>query len=134
LIEIHLHIGAADRASIGAVRGKTSAHADVFHGRFVELVPHERVVELVEFESDDPAFAGAVTIATTLAAGGGGTEAPSPARTCRPASVRAIIRPASRRRSAISPHIPSEAPSVPLQARALTAQNGFHVELGVNFR
>lgn len=56
------------------VRGKTSEHADVFQGRFLELVPNERIVELVEFESDDPAFAGAMTIITTLAAVSGGTE------------------------------------------------------------
>jgi uncharacterized protein YndB with AHSA1/START domain len=56
------------------VRGKTSEHADVFQGRFLELVPNERIVELVEFESDDPAFAGAMTITTTLAAVADGTE------------------------------------------------------------
>jgi uncharacterized protein YndB with AHSA1/START domain len=55
-------------------RGKTSEHADVFQGRFLELVPNERIVELVEFESDDPAFAGAMTIITTLAAVAAGTE------------------------------------------------------------
>ena len=57
-----------------AVRGKTTEHADVFQGRFLELVPDERIVELVEFESDDPAFAGAMTVITTLAAVPGGTE------------------------------------------------------------
>ena len=41
-----------------AVRGKTSEHADVVRGRFVELVPEERVVEAVVFEYDDPEFAG----------------------------------------------------------------------------
>jgi uncharacterized protein YndB with AHSA1/START domain len=56
------------------VRGKTSEHADVFQGRFLELVPNERIVELIEFESDDPAFTGAMTIITTLAAVSGGTE------------------------------------------------------------
>jgi uncharacterized protein YndB with AHSA1/START domain len=50
-----------------SVPGKTSEHADVFQGRFLELVPDKRVVEIVEFESDDPAFAGAMTIITTLA-------------------------------------------------------------------
>lgn len=57
-----------------AVRGKTSEHADVFQGRFLELVPNERIVELIEFESDDPEFAGAMTVITTLAAVPGGTE------------------------------------------------------------
>ena len=40
------------------VRGKTSEHADVFSGEFLQLVPNERIVERVEFESDDPAFGG----------------------------------------------------------------------------
>ena len=56
------------------LRGKTSDHADVFHGRFVELVPGERIVEVVEFESDDPVFAGAMTVTTTFKAVPGGTE------------------------------------------------------------
>lgn len=57
-----------------AVAGKTSEHADVFQGRFVELVPGERVVERVQFESADPAFAGAMTVMTTLTPVPGGTE------------------------------------------------------------
>ena len=57
-----------------SVPGKTSAHADVFGGRFVELVPGERIVERVEFQSDDPAFAGAMTITTALVAVKDGTE------------------------------------------------------------
>ncbi|PSJ60335.1 SRPBCC family protein [Pseudaminobacter soli (ex Li et al. 2025)] len=56
------------------VRGKTSDDADVFEGRFLELVPDQRVVELIEFESDDPAFAGAMTVTTSLRAVDGGTE------------------------------------------------------------
>ncbi|AXY78607.1 ATPase [Paraflavitalea soli] len=57
-----------------AIAGKTADNADVFEGRFVELVPDKRVVEAVVFESDDPAFAGTMTIATTLTAVEGGTE------------------------------------------------------------
>ena len=57
-----------------AGRGKTSEHADVFQGRFVELVPDKRIVERVEFESDDPAFAGAMKVITVLTAVPGGTE------------------------------------------------------------
>ena len=34
--------------------GKTTAHTDAYHGRFAELVPNERVVELVEFERQIP--------------------------------------------------------------------------------
>lgn len=54
--------------------GKTSDDRDTFHGRFVELVPYERIVEIVEFESEDPAFAGEMTITWTLADVGAGTE------------------------------------------------------------
>jgi uncharacterized protein YndB with AHSA1/START domain len=57
-----------------SVRGKTTEHADVFEGTFVELVPNERIVERVEFQSDDPAFAGTMTITTTLVAITDGTE------------------------------------------------------------
>lgn len=60
----------ADRA----VRGKTSEDADVFQGRFLELVPDERIVEVVEFESDEPAFAGEMTVTTTLVPVPGGVE------------------------------------------------------------
>ena len=55
-------------------RGKTTAKADTFHGRFAELVPGERIVEVVEFESDDPAFAGEMTIRTILHPVPNGTE------------------------------------------------------------
>jgi uncharacterized protein YndB with AHSA1/START domain len=54
--------------------GKTTAHTDTYHGRFVELVPDERVVEVVEFETADPALRGEMTITTTLADTDGGTE------------------------------------------------------------
>ncbi len=57
-----------------SVPGKTSANADVFAGQFVELVPGERIVERVEFQSDDPAFAGAMTITTTFTQTADGTR------------------------------------------------------------
>ena len=54
--------------------GKTTAHTDTHHGRFVTLVPDERVVQAVEFESDDSAMQGEMLITYTLAdAPGGGT-------------------------------------------------------------
>lgn len=55
-------------------RGKTTPDADRFEGRFVELLPDEKIVETVEFESDDPAFAGTMTITTTLSTVTGGTK------------------------------------------------------------
>lgn len=54
--------------------GKTTQAADVFRGRFIELVPGRRIVELAEFESDDPRFAGSMIITTELAPVAGGTE------------------------------------------------------------
>jgi uncharacterized protein YndB with AHSA1/START domain len=54
--------------------GKTTAHTDTFHGRFVKLIPNERVVEVVEFETADPALRGEMTITITLADSDGGTE------------------------------------------------------------
>jgi uncharacterized protein YndB with AHSA1/START domain len=54
--------------------GKTTAHSDTFHGRFVELVPPARIVQAVEFESDDPAMRGEMTITISLAEVDGGTE------------------------------------------------------------
>jgi uncharacterized protein YndB with AHSA1/START domain len=54
--------------------GKTTAHTDTFHGRFVKLVPNEKVIETVEFETADPAMRGEMSITITLADAGGGTD------------------------------------------------------------
>jgi uncharacterized protein YndB with AHSA1/START domain len=54
--------------------GKTSAQTDSFHGRFMRLVPDTQVVQSVEFETDDPAMQGEMTITYTLADAGSGTE------------------------------------------------------------
>jgi uncharacterized protein YndB with AHSA1/START domain len=60
---------AADEGS-----GKTTADADVFTGEFVALDKDRRIVERVRFESDDPAYAGLMTITTTLEPRGADTE------------------------------------------------------------
>src|SRR5713226_3955539 len=55
--------------------GKTSEDTDTFQGRFVELVPDEKIVEAIEFESQAPGFAGEMKMTTRLAdADGGGTD------------------------------------------------------------
>jgi uncharacterized protein YndB with AHSA1/START domain len=54
--------------------GKTTAHTDTYHGRFVKLVPNEQVVEVVEFETTDPALRGEMTISFSLIEAGGGTD------------------------------------------------------------
>jgi uncharacterized protein YndB with AHSA1/START domain len=59
---------------LGEGQGKTTEKADVFEGRFVELVPDRRIVEQVVFESEDPRFAGVMTITTVLTPVADGTE------------------------------------------------------------
>lgn len=58
----------------GRAYGKSADHADIVEGRFQELVPNARVVEVVTFRSDDPAYAGEMTITTTLSRVAGGTD------------------------------------------------------------
>jgi uncharacterized protein YndB with AHSA1/START domain len=70
--------GGAFRISLtydaGAGTGKTTAHTDTYHGRFVKLVTDELVVEVIEFETADPALLGEMTITFELADADGGTE------------------------------------------------------------
>jgi uncharacterized protein YndB with AHSA1/START domain len=54
--------------------GKTTAETDTYRGRFVRLVPNEQVVEVDEFETEDPALRGEMTITITLVDADGGTE------------------------------------------------------------
>jgi uncharacterized protein YndB with AHSA1/START domain len=54
--------------------GKTTLHTDTYHGTFVRLIPDELIVERDEFETDDPALAGVMTISITLKDVDGGTE------------------------------------------------------------
>ena len=54
--------------------GKSAESTDTYHGRFLRLVPDEQVVEVLEFEAADPALRGVMTVTTTLAAAGAGTD------------------------------------------------------------
>lgn len=54
--------------------GKTTAHTDTYHGHFAKLVPNVQVVEVVEFETADPALRGEMRITITLADADGGTD------------------------------------------------------------
>jgi uncharacterized protein YndB with AHSA1/START domain len=54
--------------------GKTTAQTDTFHGRFARLVPDTEVVQVVEFETDDPGLQGEMTITYRLADAPDGTE------------------------------------------------------------
>ncbi|AIE87146.1 SRPBCC family protein [Fimbriimonas ginsengisoli] len=55
-------------------RGKTSGREDRFTARFVELVPPEKVVQAINFDSADPAFAGEMTMTVSLETVRDGTE------------------------------------------------------------
>jgi uncharacterized protein YndB with AHSA1/START domain len=54
--------------------GKTTAHTDTYHGRFVKLVPDEQVVEALEFETGDAAMRGEMMVTITLTDADGGTD------------------------------------------------------------
>jgi uncharacterized protein YndB with AHSA1/START domain len=55
-------------------RGKSSENTDTFDGKFVELIPNEKIVWVTEFESDQPDFAGEMRLTWSLADADGGTE------------------------------------------------------------
>jgi uncharacterized protein YndB with AHSA1/START domain len=54
--------------------GKATADSDVVEARFVDIVPGVRVVQAVDFVSDDPAYAGTMTMTWEVAAVGAGTR------------------------------------------------------------
>lgn len=54
--------------------GKTTERTDATHGTFLELVPGERIVQTVEFDSADPAFAGTMAMTRSLEPAAGGTD------------------------------------------------------------
>lgn len=43
-------------------RGKSAADSDTVNARFVEIIPGERVVQAIQFASEDPAFHGTMTM------------------------------------------------------------------------
>ena len=66
-IRVSLTYDAVDRV------GKSEGRTDTYRGRFAALVPGELVVEVDEFESDDPDFAGEMTMTVRLSPTDGGT-------------------------------------------------------------
>jgi uncharacterized protein YndB with AHSA1/START domain len=54
--------------------GKSSTDSDIVEARYVDIVPDDRVVQAVDFVSDDPAFAGTMTMTWALQAVDGGTR------------------------------------------------------------
>ena len=55
------------------VPGKSSAASDIVEVRYVDIVPNTRVVQAVDFISDDPAFAGTMTMTWEVQAVDGAT-------------------------------------------------------------
>lgn len=53
--------------------GKASDGTDIVEGQFVEFVSGERVVQLVTFQSDDPAFAGEMKMTWSVEPSDGGS-------------------------------------------------------------
>jgi uncharacterized protein YndB with AHSA1/START domain len=54
--------------------GKASADSDIVETRYVDIVPNDRVVQAVDFVSEDPAFAGTMTMTWTVRTVDGGTR------------------------------------------------------------
>jgi uncharacterized protein YndB with AHSA1/START domain len=54
--------------------GKATADSDIVEARFVDIVPGERVVQAVDFVSDDPAYAGTMIMNWQVSPAGAGTR------------------------------------------------------------
>lgn len=54
--------------------GKATADSDIVEARFVDIVPGKRVVQAVDFVSDDPAYAGTMTMTWEIANAEAGTR------------------------------------------------------------
>ena len=61
-------------ADASAARGKATANSDIVEARFVDIVPGERVVQAVDFVSDEPGYAGTMTMTWEIAAVEAGTR------------------------------------------------------------
>ena len=57
-----------------ARRGKTAANEDRFTARFLELVPNQKIVEAVRFNSSDPSFSDEMIMEVHLEPVAGGTK------------------------------------------------------------
>jgi uncharacterized protein YndB with AHSA1/START domain len=49
-------------ADASGAPGKATADSDIIEGRFLDVVPGARVVQAVDFVSDDPTYAGTMTM------------------------------------------------------------------------
>ncbi|HCU91707.1 MAG TPA: ATPase [Actinobacteria bacterium] len=49
-------------ADASAAPGKATADSDIVEARFIDIVPGVRIVQAIDFVSDDPAYAGTMTM------------------------------------------------------------------------
>src|SRR3954468_2937120 len=61
-------------ADASTAAGKATADSDIVEARFVAVVPGVRVVQAVDFVSDDPAYAGTMIMTWAVTAADGGTR------------------------------------------------------------
>jgi uncharacterized protein YndB with AHSA1/START domain len=61
-------------AGASTATGKATEDSDIVEARFVDIVPGVRVVQAVDFVSDDPAYAGTMTMTWEVTAVDGGTR------------------------------------------------------------
>jgi uncharacterized protein YndB with AHSA1/START domain len=61
-------------ADASTAPGKATAASDIVEARFVDIVPGVRVVQAVDFISDDPAYAGTMTMTWEVTAFNAGTR------------------------------------------------------------
>lgn len=61
-------------ADASASPGKATAESDIVEARFVDIAPGMRVVQAVDFVSDDPAYEGTMTMTWEATAVEGGTR------------------------------------------------------------
>jgi uncharacterized protein YndB with AHSA1/START domain len=61
-------------ADASSAPGKATAESDIVEARFIEIVPGVRVVQAVDFISDDPAFAGTMTMTWEVTVVDGGSR------------------------------------------------------------
>jgi hypothetical protein len=54
--------------------GKSGRDTDSYHGHFAWLIPDEQVIEVLEFEAENPSLKGEMTVTTTLRDADGGTD------------------------------------------------------------
>jgi uncharacterized protein YndB with AHSA1/START domain len=61
-------------ADASGAPGKATADSDIVEGRFLDVVPGALVVQAVDFVSDDPAYAGTMTMTWEVTAVDAGTR------------------------------------------------------------